>query len=202
LQVEENVENKNETKNDDSTEKKETSTSNKKSSSTNKKSSSTNIKPDTNTSNNNNNSSGSNSATTPAPKSTYASLSVSGTTANDDVKVSQSGNNFTLSGSIEEKEPVGNIKSGSYVRLKVTAPKVYPVETLKNASVTFLYNKITFTQAKNNFLENVSSTSKAYFYFNQEFKKGSEISIVVDWGDGNDITYKFKFDIDITEKNN
>ena len=63
-------------------------------------------------------------------------------------------------------------------------------------------NKITFTQAKNNFLENVSSTSKAYFYFNQEFKKGSEISIVVDWGDGNDITYKFKFDIDITEKNN
>lgn len=156
-----------------------------------------------NSSNSNNNTQQTPSTPEPTPNPeptpsvpTYAKL-VLMDSESDEITVNQSENSFTLSGSMEEKELINGLSSGSYLRLKIVAPKLYSVAELNNMSVTLLYSGKTYTQASNNVLEVVSDSAYAYFYLVQEFMYGQVISIVVDWGDGKPITYSFTFNVDV-----
>ena len=184
---------------DETTDKKTTEEKKETTSSSSKKTNSTSNKKPSSSSNTNKKPSSSSTTTTTTNK-TYAKLSLMDTGANDDIKVSQSGNNFTLTGTMEEKEPTSGINSRSYLRLKITAPEIYKKEVLEKAKVTLLYNNKTFTQAADNFLESTSSTSKTYFYIDQEFMKGMTISILVDWGNGKEIKYSFTFNVTVEDK--
>ena len=182
--TQENTE-KEESKTSSSSSSSNTSTSNKISSS----SLNTNKKPSSSTEDTNE------KPTTP----TYVKLTLMNTSSNDNIKVSQNGNNFTLSGTMEKKEPTKKFKSGSYVKLKITAPEIYKTEVLEKAKVTLLYNNRTYTQAIDKFLESTSSKTKSYFYLEQEFMNGMTIYIVVYWGNGKEIKHKFVFNINVID---
>ena len=70
-------------------------------------------------------------------------------------------------------------------------------EELEKMNVTLLYNGVTYTQAEHQVLDGLDENQKAYFYLTQEFMYGKSISILVDWGDNNPITYTFTFNINV-----
>jgi len=130
------------------------------------------------------------------PEPVYATLEVE-QSSGDSVTIEQTENDFVLGGSMEEKPIINGLKTGYYVKLKITAPKVYTNEELEKMNVTLLYNGVTYTQAEHQVLDGLDENQKAYFYLTQEFMYGKSISILVDWGDNNPITYTFTFNINV-----
>lgn len=136
-------------------------------------------------------------------------VTASSTNSSDKINISskQNGTDIILGGSIETNSDVDN---GRYnIRIKVTAPKIIDIDTLKNAkfrAMDNIYSVPTDEYSAYNRILNLQNiaTERAYIILPSFSLRDFEITeqsaplrIAVDWGDGEYIMYNIYFN-DIT----
>lgn len=136
----------------------------------------------------------------PAPKPTESTFSVNTPVAEGTdgtkVNVSKTGNKITLSGTMKEQPAIPGLNTGSYVTLRIVAPRSFTSSELSKMSVIKKEYNTVLTQAKDNIIIGTVD-GKPYFELLQEFMEGDIYTLVIDWGDGVSMEYVIECNVKV-----